>query len=97
MVATGALPAAAGALSVAESLGLRSVSVTFQQLTVPSPHRPPLTYPGRPLPPGVNDNRVLWDLDAEHVTALFGEALNTNRASIGLPPLHNVRDYVVGA
>ena len=52
MVATGAMPAAAGALSVAEQLGIRSVSVTFQQLTVPSPHRPPLAYPGRPLPPG---------------------------------------------
>ena len=96
MVATGAMPAAAGALSVAERLGIRSVSVTFQQLTVPSPHRPPLAYPGRPLPPEVTDNRVLWDLDAENVNALFGEALNTNRASIGLPPVHNVRDYVVG-
>ena len=96
MVATGAMPAAAGALSVAERLGVRSVSVTFQQLTVPSPHRPPLAYPGRPLPPEVTDNRVLWDIDAETVNALFGEALKTNRASIGLPPVDNVRDYVVG-
>ena len=96
MVATGAMPAAAGALSVAERLGVRSVSVTFQQLTVPSPHRPPLAYPGRPLPPEVTDNRVLWDIDAETVNALFGEALNTTRASIGLPPVDNVRDYVVG-
>ncbi|GAA1262035.1 glycosyltransferase [Saccharothrix xinjiangensis] len=97
LVATGMMPAAAGALSVAEKLGVRSVSVTFQQLTLPSPHRPPLAYAGRPLPPGVTDNRVLWDLDAGHVNALFGEALNTNRASIGLPPVADVRDYVVGA
>jgi vancomycin aglycone glucosyltransferase len=81
---------------VAEKLGIRSVSVTFQQLTLPSPHHPPLAYPGRPFPPEVTDNRVLWDLDAQSINALFGEALNTNRASIGLPPVDNVRDYVIG-
>ncbi|MFD5058388.1 glycosyltransferase [Streptomyces sp. NPDC058394] len=96
LVATGMMPAAAGARSVAEKLGIRSVSVTFQQLTLPSPHRPPLAYPGRPFPPDVTDNRVLWDLDAESIDALFGEALNVNRASIGLPSVDNVRDYVIG-
>ncbi|UYQ66412.1 glycosyltransferase [Streptomyces peucetius] len=96
LVATGVLPAAAAALSVAEKLGIRSVSVTFQQLTLPSPHRPPLAYPGRPLPPEVTDNRALWDLDAENVNALFGEGLNLHRASIGLPSVDNVRDYVLG-
>ena len=96
MVVTGVLPAAAGALSVAERLGIRSVSVTFQQLTLPSPYHAPLAYPGRPFPPDVTDNRVLWDLDAQSIDALFGEALNTNRASIGLPPVESVRDYVIG-
>jgi vancomycin aglycone glucosyltransferase len=96
LVATGALPAAAGALSVAEKLGIRSFSVTFQQLTLPSPYHPPLAYPGRPFPPGVTDNRALWDWDAQSINVLFGEALNTNRASIGLPPVDNVRDYVIG-
>jgi vancomycin aglycone glucosyltransferase len=96
LVATGVMPAAAGARSVAEKLGIRSVSVTFQQLTLPSPNHPPLAYPGRPFPPDVTDNRVLWDLDAQSINALFGEALNTNRASIGLPPVDNVRDYVIG-
>ncbi|WP_174889810.1 glycosyltransferase [Acrocarpospora pleiomorpha] len=96
LVATGMTPTAAGARSVAEKLGIPSVSVTFQQLTLPSPHRPPLAYPGRPLPPEVTDNQALWDLDAQNVNALFGAALNTNRASIGLPPVDNVRDYVIG-
>ncbi|MFD9096577.1 glycosyltransferase [Streptomyces collinus] len=96
VVATGMLPAAAGALSVAERLGVRSVSVTFQQLTLPSPERPPLAYPGKPLPPGVTDNEVLWDLDAENVNALFGDALATGRASLGLPPVDDVRGYVIG-
>ncbi|MBB5934689.1 glycosyltransferase [Streptomyces zagrosensis] len=96
VVATGVMPAAAGARSVAEKLGIRSVSVTFQQLTLPSPHHPPLAYPGRPFPPGVTDNRVLWELDAQSINVLFGAALNTNRASVGLPPVDNVRDYVIG-
>ncbi len=96
LVATGVMPAAAGARSVAEKLGIRSVSVTFQQLTLPSPNHPPLACPGRPFPPDVTDNRVLWALDAQSINALFGEALNTNRASIGLPPVDNVRDYVIG-
>ncbi|MGP3981436.1 glycosyltransferase [Streptomyces sp. KR80] len=96
LVATGLMPAAAAARSVAQKLGIRSVYATFQQLTLPSPHHPPLAYPGRPFPPEVTDNRVLWDLDAQSINALFGEALNTNRASIGLPPVDNVRDYVIG-
>ncbi|WP_433375109.1 glycosyltransferase [Streptosporangium sp. CA-115845] len=96
LVATGVMPAAAGARSVAEKLGIRSVFVAFQQITLPSPYHPPLAYPGRPFPPDVTDNRVLWELDAQSVNALFGTALNTNRASIGLPPVDNVRDYVIG-
>ncbi|MFI9846376.1 glycosyltransferase [Nonomuraea sp. NPDC051941] len=96
LVATGMMPAAAGARSVAEKLGIPSVFVTFQQLTLPSPHRPPLAYQGRPFPPEVTDNRVLWDLDAQSINALFGAALNTSRASNGLPPVDDVRDYVIG-
>lgn len=96
LVAAGLMPAAAGARSIAEKLGIRYVYATFQQLTLPSPHHPPLAYAGRPFPPDVTDNRVLWDLDAQSINALFGAALNTNRASIGLPPVDNVRDYTIG-
>jgi vancomycin aglycone glucosyltransferase len=96
LVATGAMPAIAGARSVAEKLGIGYVSAIFQQLTLPSPQRPPLAYPGRSFPPEVTDNRALWDLDAQSINALFGEALNANRASIGLPAVDNVRDYAFG-
>ncbi|MFD3947958.1 glycosyltransferase [Streptomyces sp. NPDC058579] len=96
LMATGAMPAIAGARSVAEKLGIGYVSAIFQQLTLPSPQRPPLAYPGRPFPPEVTDNRALWELDAQSIDALFGEALNTNRASLGLPPVDNVRDYGLG-
>lgn len=95
LVATGLMPAAAGARSVADMLGVRYVYATFQQLTLPSPHHPPLEYPGRPFPPGETDNRVLWDLDARSINALFREVLNARRATIGLPPVDDVRDYVI--
>jgi vancomycin aglycone glucosyltransferase len=42
----------------------------------------------------VTSNQVLLDLDAQSVNALFGPALNTHRAAIGLPPVDNVRDHV---
>ncbi|MGC5022368.1 glycosyltransferase [Micromonospora sp. DT47] len=93
LVATGLLPAAAGARSVTEKLGIRYVYASYQPTTLPSPHHPPHPRPGRPFPPDVTDNRVLWDLDAQSANALFGEALNTHRAAIGLPPVDNVRDY----
>ncbi|MFF4415596.1 glycosyltransferase [Streptosporangium sp. NPDC001559] len=96
LVATGMMPAAAGALSVAERLGVPSVSVTFQQLTLPSPYHAPLAYPGRPFPAEVTDRRTLWDLDAGNINELFGEALNVNRVAAGLPPVDDVRGYVVG-
>jgi vancomycin aglycone glucosyltransferase len=97
LVATGMLPAAAGALSVAEKVGIPSVYVSFQKLVLPSPDHPPMAYPGRPFPPEVRDNRELWELDALSVDALFGEALNGCRERHGLPPVEHVRDYVIGA
>ena len=95
LLATGVMPAAASARSVTEKLGIRYVYASFQQLTLPSPHHPPLAYPGRPFPPEVTDNRVLWNLDAQNINELFGAALNTHRVAIGLPPVDNVRDYVI--
>lgn len=96
IVATGMFPAAAAALSVAELLEIRAISVTFQQLTLPSLRRRPMALPGRPLPTDVTDNQMLWDLDAENNNVLFGEALNSSRAKYGLPRVEDVRQYVVG-
>jgi vancomycin aglycone glucosyltransferase len=93
LVATGLLPPAAGARSVAEKLGIRYVYAAYCPIFLPSPHHPPVPFPGRPLPPDVTDNRVLWDLNDQSANALFGEALNTRRDSIGLSPVDNVYDY----
>ncbi|GGQ06718.1 glycosyl transferase [Streptosporangium pseudovulgare] len=93
LVATGLMPS--GARSVAEHLGIHYVYACFQPIELPSPHCPPPPRPGRPFPPDVTDNRVLWELDAQKVNALYGEAENTHRAAIGLPPLDNVRDHAL--
>ncbi|MGH3678521.1 MAG: glycosyltransferase, partial [Mycobacterium sp.] len=92
LVATGLMPA--GQRSIAEVLGIHYVCVTFTPPVLPSPHFKPLPRPGRPFPPGETDNRVLWDVDAERVQALFGAPLNARRAAMGLPPVDNVRDHV---
>jgi vancomycin aglycone glucosyltransferase len=93
LVATHFRVTAAGARSVTEKLGIHYTYASYQPTTLPSPHYPPPEYPGRPFPPGLTDNRVLWDLDAQSVNAMFGTTLNSHRASIGLPPVDNVRDY----
>ena len=94
IVATGLVPSAAAAQCVAEKLGLPYVHVTFCPLFLPSHHHRPYPYPGHPLPPEVTDPRALWDLNVQHMNALFGGAVNTQRASIGLPTVDNVRDHV---
>jgi vancomycin aglycone glucosyltransferase len=89
LVATGLLPPAAGARSVSEKLGIHYVYASYHPTFLPSPHHPPPTFTGWPLA----DNRLLWDLDARNVNALFAATLNGHRASIGLPPVDNVRDH----
>jgi vancomycin aglycone glucosyltransferase len=94
LVATGLFPAAAAARSVSEKLGIRYVYAIYQPIHLPSPHHPPNPWPGLPLPAGVTDNRVLWNVDAQSMKAIFGPAINHHRASIGLPEVDNIRDHV---
>lgn len=92
VVATGLMPA--GVRTVAEVRDIPYVLAAFQARSFPAPHQKPLQRPGKPFPPGVTDNRVLWDVDAERVQALYGAPLNAHRATLGLPPVDNVRDHV---
>ncbi|WP_262267130.1 MULTISPECIES: glycosyltransferase [Microvirga] len=94
IVATGLFPSVAAAQSVAEKLGIHFSWAAFCPLMVPSPHHPPMEYPGWPHPPGLTDNLALWAFNAQAKNALFGQAVNTHRAAIDLPPLDNVRDHV---
>ncbi len=93
LLATGLMPA--GARSVAEKLGIRYVLACFHVFGLPSRHFPPSARPGTQSPRDETDNRVLWQHDAERVNALYAEPLNRHRASIGLPPVVNVRDHVI--
>jgi vancomycin aglycone glucosyltransferase len=93
LVASGLMPA--GARTVAEVRGIRYVCAVLNPRSLPSPHYPPLPRPGRPFPPGETDNRVLWNMDAEKVDALYRTPLNTHRASISLPPVDTVHKHVI--
>ncbi|MEU3573257.1 glycosyltransferase, partial [Kitasatospora sp. NPDC036755] len=95
VVATGLFPAAAGAQAAAERLGARFTYAALQPTVLPSPRHRPFEYPMRPHPPEVTDPRELWELDAAAMNALFGAAVNTHRAAVGLPGVDNVRDHVL--
>ncbi|WTW99034.1 glycosyltransferase [Streptomycetaceae bacterium NBC_01309] len=92
VVAAGLMPA--GVRSVVEKLGIPYVYACFHPFELPSTHYGPAPRPGPPVPPGMTDNRELWDLDAQKVNSLYLQPLNTHRAEIGLPPVDNVRDHV---
>jgi vancomycin aglycone glucosyltransferase len=83
--------------SVAEKLGIPYVYATFCAFLLPSPHHAPpaALLPDQSVPLEVTDNRVLWDLNAQSFNALHGEALNAHRASIGLPPVDDVRNFIL--
>ncbi|MFC7263924.1 glycosyltransferase [Streptomyces lutosisoli] len=93
LLATGLMPA--GARDVAEKLGIHYVLACFHIAGLPSRHFRPGTRPGKPSPQDEADNRVLWEQDAQRVNVLYGEALNSHRAAIGLPPVDSVRDHVL--
>jgi vancomycin aglycone glucosyltransferase len=46
------------------------------------------------MPQDVTDNRVLWELNAEGMTAVFGPPINAHRVSVGLTTVDDVRDHV---
>jgi vancomycin aglycone glucosyltransferase len=96
VVAMGVMPACAGARTVAEKLGARYVYATFQQLTLPSPDHRPMAYPGRPFPSDAGIEQ-LWDWDRDSINLLFRDAVNADRRIQGLPPVDDVRDYVITA
>ncbi|MFE9629395.1 glycosyltransferase [Streptomyces sp. NPDC006463] len=92
LLATGLMPA--GARDVAEKLGIPYVFACFHIFGLPSRHFRPGARPGKPSPQDETDTRVLWEQDAQRVNALYGEALGSHRAAIGLPPVDSVRDHV---
>lgn len=95
IVATGLFSSVMAAQAVAEKRGVRYVHAAYCPMFLPSPDQRPVEYPGHPHPPGVTDNQLLWERDVQVMNELFGGGLNALRASVGLPQVENVRDYVL--
>lgn len=96
VIATGLFPSCAASRALADSLGVPFAFVSFCPLLLPSTHHEPFAYPGHPKPAGVNDYGALWEHNAQAMQALYGDAVNSQRSSLGLPQLANVRDEVFG-
>lgn len=94
IVGTGLMPSCAASQTVAEMKGVPYAQAVFCPLLLPSEHHAPFAYPGHPNPPELTDNRALWAHNVGVMNALFGEAVNGVRASVGLAPVDNVRDHV---
>jgi vancomycin aglycone glucosyltransferase len=85
-----------GARSVAELMGIRYVFAAYCPIVLPSERHapPPLPLPPQTPAPPPADNRELWKRNAQRFTETFGAALNSHRASRGLPPVDDVRSHV---
>ncbi|MFN8091775.1 MAG: glycosyltransferase [Vicinamibacteria bacterium] len=93
VVAASALQIAAR--SVAESMGIRYVFAAYCPIVLPSSrHAPPPLPVAPPADLPAADNRELWARDATRFAGTFGEALASHRASLGLPPVDDVRAHV---
>jgi vancomycin aglycone glucosyltransferase len=85
------------ARSVAEKMRIPYVFAAYSPIVLPSRHHapPPLPpLPGQTPAPATADNRELWAREAERFNDLFGPALNTHRASLGLVPVSDVRGHM---
>jgi len=85
------------ARSIAEVMGIPYVFAAYCPTVLPSPHHapPPLPpLPGQTPAPATADNRELWARDAERFNDLFGNALNSHRASMGLAPVNDARSHI---
>jgi vancomycin aglycone glucosyltransferase len=85
------------ARSVAERMRIPYVFAAYAPIVLPSLHHAPPALPpipGQTPAPASADNRELWARDAARFNDLFGAALNSHRASMGLVPIDDVRSYV---
>lgn len=92
----GATALQVAARSIAEALGIGYTFVAYCPVVLPSRHHapPPLPLPG--LPPAAPDADIaaLWAANATSVAEVFGEPLNVHRATLGLPPVTDVRGHI---
>ena len=96
-VLVGATALQVAAPSVAESMGIPYVFAAYCPAVLPSPrHAPPvLAALGEAPPPESPDYSGLWVRDAQRWNATWGPFINARRTSLGLPPVEDVRRYVL--
>jgi vancomycin aglycone glucosyltransferase len=82
--------------SVAEKMGIPYVFAAYCATVLPSPHHAPpiLGMLGDTPAPAPADYAELWARDAERFNTMFGAALNSHRATLGLSPVSDVRRYI---
>ncbi|CDO87991.1 glycosyl transferase [Mycobacterium triplex] len=93
IVSTALVWTAAGARSVADKLGIHYAYASYHPTHLPSPYHPPPEFVGRGMGTSETDNRVMWNHNAHNANTLFGPTLNSHRATIGLTPVTDVRNY----
>ncbi|HEX9013759.1 MAG TPA: glycosyltransferase [Anaerolineaceae bacterium] len=93
LVAAGALQIAAR--SIAEAQGTPYVFAAYCPAVLPSPkYAPPKTGGRHPQGLPEEANLQLWKEDEASFNAVFGRALNEERAKAGLNPMASVRPYM---
>lgn len=94
-VIVGATALQIAAPTVAEKMGISYTFAAYCPAVLPSPHHaPPVLGPLGDAPaPTPADYTRLWARDAERFN-LFGAALNSHRASLGLSPVSDVRSHI---
>ncbi len=93
VLATGMLATAVAVRSVAEKLGIPYFYGFYCPRFIPSPHYAPPPPLGEPPAPEGTDNRALWNRNSQSALKRFGEPLNAQRASLGLPPVEDIFRY----
>ena len=96
-IIVGATAPRLAARSVAEKMGIPYVFTVYCPAVVPSRHHapPPLRMLAQaPAMTTAADNRELWDQDARRWNDMWGPALNTHRAAMGLPAIDDVRGHI---
>jgi vancomycin aglycone glucosyltransferase len=93
----GATALQVAAPSIAEHLGIPYVFAAYCPAVLPSPHHAPpvLAMLGDTPAPATADYRELWSRDAERWNDTWTSALNAKRTTLGMPPVGDVRRYVL--
>jgi vancomycin aglycone glucosyltransferase len=84
------------ARSIAEKMGIPYVFTALCPAVLPSRHHAPpvLAMRGEMPSPGMADYGSLWDADAARWNEGWGSILDSHRATLGLPPVSDVRSHI---